>query len=237
MQRLQSRVTGLLTRRTAIVALALLTVGGTAAALLAAEPLRPKSRRPAAASAATSPPSIIVDAATARAMEARGEIRPIGRDGSGQPVYALVINGGATVVLIGTAINATPQPSPAPAPSPGGPPSNGDLWLPVLPLPDWTREEGMCQRGKKTVKYERWVRVKTQTKPPRYAWVKETVTWTLNCDTPVPPSPGPTGVDGNTPYKEGEAWPRNMPVVLPNDNGGSQKELILPPPAAPQQTD
>jgi len=135
MQRIQSRVTGLLTRRTAIVALALLIVGGTAAALLAAEPLRPKSRRPAAASAATSPPSIIVDAATARAMEARGEIRPIGRDGSGQPVYALVMNGGATVVLIGPTIA-----------NPGGSiavsrPAPPEIDQPPLVIPDWFRRD------------------------------------------------------------------------------------------------
>lgn len=76
MQRLQSRVTGLLTRRTAIVAFALLTVGGTAAALLAAEPtMKPKSRttaptaspvavpaRPHGALAST-PPSVAPDPA------------------------------------------------------------------------------------------------------------------------------------------------------------------------------
>jgi hypothetical protein len=106
---------------------------------------------------------------------------------------------------------------------------DGRRWKPSDKLPAWNVEMSECEDGFKTVRFYRSVRVVASCPSGvTYAWVLEEVIWKLKCTTATPASPGPIAPDGNTPYQEGEAWPRNMPRELPSDSGGSSKRLIPP---------
>lgn len=166
--------------------------------------------------------TMVLDPETAEVLLALGVLESSEADGS----VSVVCHFGSvgeeiTVLVIGVAGDVSAE----------GPPSVAEddrLWKPSVGLPGWIREVGPCKDGVKTVRFHRSVRVVTACPNGgvTYAWVVEEVVWTLNCSTAVPAAPGPIAPDGNTPYQEGEAWPRSMPRTLPSDEGGSHKELV-----------